>query len=214
MTKRIALVHAVTVAIEPVHASFRERWPDAELVNLLDDSLARDLATAGELTPALHARFATLTRYALDAGADGILFTCSAFGEAIEAARATAPVPVLKPNEAMFRSALARGQRIGMLATFKPSVPSMEAEFRASAHGSTSLRTVCVPEAMEALRDGDAHTHNELLARAAPGLHDCDVLMLAQFSTSRASKAVAAAVECPVLTSPGSAVERLRELLV
>lgn len=210
MNRRIVLVHAVTVAIEPVHASFRWRWPTAELVNLLDDSLARDLATAGELTPAIHARFAALTRYALDIGADGILFTCSAFGAAIDAARADAPVPVLKPNEAMFLDALEHGTRIGMLTTFEPSVASMEEEFRSTALGRATLRTVCVPEAMQALNAGDTETHDRLLAQAALSLSDCDALMLAQFSTARAGSAVAAAVDCPVLTSPDSAVDRMR----
>lgn len=213
MKRRIVLVHAITVAIEPVHAAFRERWPDAELVNLLDDSLARDLAAAGELTPAIGARFATLTRYALDIGADGILFTCSAFGDAIDAARADAPVPVLKPNEAMFLDAMEQGGRMGMLATFQPSVGSMEAEYRSMALGSATLRTICVPEALQALNAGDGETHDRLLARAASSLRDCDALMLAQFSTARASDAVARAVNCPVLTSPDSAVDRMRALV-
>ena len=213
MKKRIVLVHAVTVAIKPVHAAFRERWSDAELVNLFDDSLARDLSEAGELTPAMHARFATLTDYALDIGADGILFTCSAFGDAIDAARADAPVPVLKPNEAMFLDALELGARIGMLVTFEPSVPSMEAEFRTVSGGHAALQTICVAEALRALNAGDADTHNRLLAEASPELSDCDALMLAQFSTACANSAVAAVVDCPVLTSPGSAVEHLRMLL-
>jgi len=41
----------------------------------------------------------------------------------------------------------------------------------------------------------------------------CDAVMLAQFSTARARDSVAQAVSCPVLTSPDSAVLRLRELL-
>ena len=213
MQTRIVLVHAVTVAIEPVLAEFREHWPAAELVNVLDDSLPRDLERAGELTPALRARFAALTHYAIDAGADAILFTCSAFGDAIDAARAGLPVPVLKPNEAMFQAALEQGTRIGMLATFAPGVGSLEAEFRAAANGDASLHTICIPEAMQALRNGDADTHNRLLAEAAPSLGECDALMLAHFSTSRAGDTVAAAVDCPVLTSPASAVERLRTLL-
>lgn len=213
MTSRIVLVHAVTVAIDPVHAAFRERWAQAELVNLLDDSLAPDLDAAGELTPAMYERFRALTDYSLAIGADGILFTCSAFGHAIDVARADAPVPVLKPNEAMFDDALAHGPRIGMLATFEPSVESMEAEFAAAADGDAQLRTICVTDALHALRDGDADTHNRLLAEAAPALSDCDAVMLAHFSTSRAGDTVAKAVDCPVLTSPGSAIERLRAQL-
>jgi hypothetical protein len=42
MGVRIALVHAVRVAIAPVEDAFRRHWPEADLVNLLDDSLSRD----------------------------------------------------------------------------------------------------------------------------------------------------------------------------
>ena len=211
---RIVLVHAVTVAMEPVAASFAEHWPQAELVNLLDDSLSLDRAADGELTPAMTARFAALTRYALDIHARGILFTCSAFGDAIEAARAGLSLPVLKPNEAMFEAALASGRKIAMLATFEPSVASMEREFRdLAARSGASIETVCIPEAMAALKAGDAERHNRLLAEAAAGLGDFDALMLAQFSTSRALDAVSSVFRGPVLTSPGSAVERLKRAL-
>ncbi len=216
MSPRIVLVHAVEVAMAPVHAAFASAWPEAELVNLLDDSLSGDRAAAGELTPSMCRRFEQLTRYALELGADGILFTCSAFGDAIDAARAGVDIPVLKPNEAMFTEALAHGRSVGMLATFEPSVASMDAEFReaaAAAGVDAVLTTRCVPEARAALERGDAETHNALLARAVAALDDPDVLLLAHFSTSRAAEAVTAAADCPVLTSPGSAVARLKSAL-
>src|SRR5258708_26046677 len=130
MMPRIALIHAVTVAMAPVHDAFRQVWPEAECVDILDTSLSRDRGRDGRLTAAMTGRFLTLARYAEDNGAAGILFTCSAFGEAIEAAARQARVPVLKPNEAMFAAALQTGRHIGMLATFAPSVAGMEDEFR------------------------------------------------------------------------------------
>jgi Asp/Glu/hydantoin racemase len=213
MAHRIALVHAVRVAIQPVEEAFARHWPDAARMNLLDDSLSRDRSRDGKLTPAMFQRFATLTDYAFSTGADGILFTCSAFGPAIEAAREGRTAPVLKPNEAMFREALGRGRRLGLLATFAPSVPSMEEEFRDLARAAgreVELRSVCVPEAMSALDAGDGATHDRLVAEAARRLAGCDAVMLAQFSTARAHAAVSAVLDCPVLTSPDSAVLWLR----
>ena len=193
--------------MQPVEDAFVRHWPQAERINLLDDALSVDRARDADLTPAMSRRIGALAEYAAAAGASGILYTCSAFGEAIDGAKRASAVPVLKPNEAMFDEALRRGSRIGMLATFAPSVASMEAEF------GHALKTVCVPEAMAALKDGDGATHDRLLAEAAPRLGDCDAIMLAHFSTARARDAVSRAVRCPVLTAPDSAVLRLKSLV-
>jgi Asp/Glu/hydantoin racemase len=185
---RIALIHAVTVAIEPVQSAFRQLWPEAECCNILDDSLSVDRERDGVLTEAMSDRIRTLAQYGAATGADGILFTCSAFGEAIGAAAAQLSIPVLKPNEAMFEAALQIGGRIGMLATFAPSVGSMENEFRAMVETSgqrVALDTYCVPGAMAALKAGDGAEHDRLIAQAAPRFADCNAVMLAHFSTSR-----------------------------
>ena len=212
MGARIALVHAVKVAIAPVEDAFRRHWPEAELINLLDDSLSRDRNRERDLTPALKQRIAALAEYGIGAGAQAVLYTCSAFGEAIEAVKRAQRVPVLRPNEAMLAEALHYGRRIGMLATFAPTVPALEGELR-DLDPQININSVCVPEAMTALEAGDGATHDRLLALAAPQLGTCDAIILAQFSTARARDAVARAVSCPVITSPTSAVLRLRELL-
>ncbi|MFN0163855.1 MAG: aspartate/glutamate racemase family protein [Burkholderiales bacterium] len=213
---RIALIHAVTVAMDPVQAAFARDWPQATLINLLDDSLSQDRERAGDLSAAITARIEALADYALAAEASAILYTCSAFGAAIERVQARLSIPVLKPNEAMFDAALASGARVGMLATFAPSVASMESEFcaAADARGSkASIRSVVVPEAMRHLKAGDGSMHDHLLAEAAPRLQDCDAVLLAHFSTARARDAVSARLRCPVLTSPDSAVSKLRRAM-
>ena len=212
---RIALIHAVTVAIEPIRDAFDELWPDADVINILDDALSPDRARHPDLTTALEHRIGDLGRYALSADAEGILYTCSAFGPAIEAFAASTERPVLKPNEAMFARALAAGRHLGMLATFGPSVASMEKEFwdMASALGAAdaTIETILVQDAMAALKVGDAESHNRLLADAAPRLGHCDAIMLAHFSTARALSEVSRRVTRPVLTSPRAAVEELKE---
>jgi Asp/Glu/hydantoin racemase len=209
---RIALIHAVRLAVPPVEDAFQRHWPQAERINLLDDALSVDRDRAGALSAELAARISALADYAVSAGAAGILYTCSAFGAAIDAVKARLRIPVLKPNEAMFAEALARGPRLGLLATFPASVGSMAQELEALAPGA-ALETACVPQALAALQAGDGAQHDALLAAVAPRLGHCDALMLAQFSTARARDAVAKAVRCPVLASPESAVLAMRAAL-
>lgn len=217
MTTRICLIHAVQEAIAPAQQAFARIWPQAQLVNVLDDSLSADRAVADQLTPAMHERIGSLARYGIDLGAAGILYTCSAFGEAIETVQANASIPILKPNEAMFEEALASGTRIAMLATFRPSILSMEKEF-AEMVGlrrlDATLHSTWVADAMNALRSGDTVKHNRLLAEAAAKLRGYDALMLAQFSTAQAHAEVSTVVDCPVFTSPGSAVVKLKRAIV
>src|ERR1700755_88816 len=127
---RIALVHALKHSLAPIEASFARLWPDARLMNLLDDSLSADVARDGRITDAMTERFLRLGRAATATAADAILLPCSAFGSCIEAvAREHAPMPVLKPNEAMIAQAVERGRKIGLLSTFAPTLVSMPPEF-------------------------------------------------------------------------------------
>jgi Asp/Glu/hydantoin racemase len=213
---RIVLLHATPVAMDPIRAAFERNWREVELVNLLDDGLSIDRAKEDDISKAMIDRFVEFGRYGWRMGADAILVTCSAFGPAIEQLQADLPIPVLKPNEAMFKAAIARGRKIGMLATFAPSVGTMTQEFEdfvAESGAGAQLRTVLVDDAIDLLRKGRADEHNRLVALRAPELRDCDAIMLAHFSTSRAAAAVTEKVAVPVLTAPDAAVTMLKGLL-
>jgi len=213
---RIALIHATALAMAPIQAAFGRLWPQAVRMNVLDDSLSVDRAAAGELTPAMTQRFVHLARYAQGTGCSGILFTCSAFGPAIEAAGRATGLPTLKPNEAMFEQALAVKTgplRLGLLATFQASIASMAEELQAMAAAqgrSVDLCSVFVPEAMDDLAQGRVMDHDRKIAEAARSLAGCDAVMLAQFSMAAAQPAVAAQLPCPVLASPDCAVRALQ----
>ncbi|MCC6533042.1 MAG: arylsulfatase [Burkholderiales bacterium] len=210
---RIALVHATALAIDPIREAFATGWPQAQVTHLLDDSLATDLAAAGEISAHMIERFVTLARYSASCGADAILFTCSAFGVAIEAARAAVSIPVLKPNEAMFDEALECGRRIGLVSTFEPSIPSMVRELQEEAQRRSiaiCVRSHTVAHAMAALQHGDAQRHDDLIAHDCALFDDCDVVMLAQFSMARAASGIKPRPGQRMLTSPLSAVSRLK----
>src|SRR5712691_11681432 len=207
---RITLIHALKHSIVPIEDSFARLWPDAILMNLLDDSLSADLARDGRLTDAMTGRFLSLGRYAASTGADAILFTCSAFGPCIEAvAREQAPMPVLKPNEAMIEQAAARGRRIGLLSTFEPTLASMPPEFPRSIEIVPKLAT----GALAALDRGARADHDRLVAEASRELRGGDLIALAQYSVAPAAALVAEVSGLPVLTTPDSSVQKLKELL-
>jgi hypothetical protein len=197
---RIALIHALKHSIAPIEASFARLWPEARLMNLLDDSLSADLARDGALNDAMTERFRRLGSYVASTGADAILFTCSAFGPCIEAvARDQAPKPVLKPNEAMIEQAVAKGRRIGLLSTFPPTLASMPREFPTFV------------EIVPKLAEGALAALDRLIAEAAKDLRDCDVVALAQFSMAAAAPKVADATGRQVLTTPDSSVLKLKD---
>jgi hypothetical protein len=215
---RIALIHATALAVQPIQAAFGRHWPQARQMNLLDDSLSVDRAEAGALMPAMTQRFIDLAEYSKRTGCSGILFTCSAFGPAIEAAGAAVGLPTLKPNEAMFEDALRvaaeGGGRLGLVATFAASIPSMSEELlaMAAARGqAVELQTEFVPEAMNDLAQGRADLHDQKVATGALKLAGCDVVMLAQFSMAAALRGAQAQLSCPVLSSPDCAVLALKK---
>jgi hypothetical protein len=215
---RIALIHATALAVEPIAAAFERHWPQAQRMNLLDDSLSVDRAKAGQLTDAMVQRFIDLAQYAKGTGCNAILFTCSAFGPAIEAAGAAVQLPTLKPNEAMFEQALDRcaatGGKLGLIATFQASIASMSSELQAMAQQRgipIELLSAFVPEAMQDLAEGRAGEHHRKVAAASQQLADCDVLMLAQFSMADALPQVQQAMACTVLSSPDCAVLALKK---
>ena len=210
---RIALIHALAHSVAPINDVLAREWPECQRMNLLDDSLSADLArSARGLDAAMHDRFETLAAYAERTGASAILFTCSAFGSCIEAVAARRPgMPVLKPNEAMVIDASAMGRRVGLIASFAPTLVSMPSEFPAGVEVIPDL----AEGAMEALNNGQWERHDEIVTASALRLVEqgCDVIALAQFSMARAQDAVRRVVRVPVLTTPGSAVAFLRRRL-
>lgn len=211
---RIALIHALPHSVEPINTAMARDWPEATRMNLLDDSLSADLAANGRgLDEAMHERFQRLAQYAVDTGAQGILFTCSAFGACIQAvAQRHAALPVFKPNEAMIADAvrmLAGTQgKLGLIASFAPTLASMPPEFPTG----VQLETALADGAMDALNQGDFARHDALVVEQARSLRErgCTVIALTQFSMARARAACEQASGLPVLTTVDSAVAALR----
>lgn len=213
---RVVLIHATRVAIDPIEAAFRALWPAAETVSILEEGLSADLAAGRAARQELDNRIVNLGEYAMGLSPAAILYTCSSFGAGIARAATRLSIPVLKPNEAMFDAAISAGGRTVMLYSFSPARLGMEEEFAEAARqagANAELRSVFVEDALDALKSGDAETHDRLVAEAAANINDADAIMLAHFSMSRAGHAARARTSLPVLTSPETAIAKLQDLL-
>jgi hypothetical protein len=206
---RITLIHALRESLPPIHEAFARLWPEPELRNILDDSLSADLERNGVLDERMTERFLTLGRYAIHSGTDAILFTCSAFGPCIDAVAADlAPLPVRKPTAAMVAEAVALGGRVGLVASFEPTLSSLMSDFPAS----HEVVPILARGALAALGRGEEREHDRLVVEAVTKA-DVDILALAQFSLARAAPAVRELSGKRVLTTPDAAVRELAHAL-
>ena len=214
---RIALIHATRVAIDPIETAAKALWPEAETISILEEGLSVDRQKSQDLSDDLFNRITDLARYAQTVKADGVLFTCSAFGAAIDQANAEAAIPVMKPNEAMFDAAFSHGNRVAMIYTFPPAAAGMEEEFRQAAKERASpaeITSYFCDGALEAKRAGDDALHNRLIAQTAGSIDGADVILLAQFSMADAADDVRKATSVPVLTSPEAALTEIKRRIV
>ncbi len=216
---RIALIHALRESLPPIWNAFASGWPSAEYFNLLDDSLSVDREREGRLTPAIEQRFVALGRYAAGASDGGrktraVLFTCSAFGPAIDHVKRELDIPVLRPNEAAFERALDMGSRIAVMVTFGPSLESLTRELEGMSQRPIVIEGRLVEGALSALQAGDGATHDRLIADAVNALPPVDAIVLGQFSMARAAQTIGPAFRDRVLTTPDAAVAKLRALLL
>ena len=114
---------------------------------------------------------------------------------------------------------------LGVLATFAPTIPSINSELKALAEArglrgaDLVIEAQHVPDAMQALLEGDQERHDRLVAVAAAALpSSCSLVLLSQYSMACAEPAAAAAMAAAglralILTSPKSAVLKLARLL-
>ena len=216
--RRLALVHTVAALVPRFRELASELMPEVETFDIVDETLLRDATAEGrvslETARRLFAHLAAAERH----GANAILVTCSSMGGAVDAAQHFAGVPLLRVDQAMAEEAVARGTRIGVVATLRSTLgPTGELIRRTAAEGgrSVEVREAVCDGAFEALRSGQTDRHDEIVRT---GLRDllgwADIVVLAQASMARVVETLDASErETPILSSPRLGMEHMRELL-
>ncbi|MCL7370226.1 aspartate/glutamate racemase family protein [Streptomyces sp. ESR1.13] len=214
----VAMIHAVPAAHRVADEAFAREFPQATVWNMLDDRLLDDAREAGGLTDALRRRMLRLIGHVMDGGAQGLLLTCSSYGEVVDTARALWTVPVLKSDESMFKAALTGPyRRIAVVASTPPAVPAAVAQLEALVPAVRPDRPVDIVTALseDAAGAADPSSVARHLADAlrAAGGTDVEAVLLAQYSLTPARDALAALLGVPVLDGAGAAARELRGFL-
>jgi Asp/Glu/hydantoin racemase len=217
MTHTVGLIHAVIPAMPPVREAFARLLPDVRVLNLLDEALLKEAERLGGIGPALVRRMTGLVALHEAAGAELVMFTCTAYSPFIDQVRAQSVIPVLPIDQALLDAALATGKRLGVLATIAAGLEQQSKGIASAAQAAgveVELRKVLRPDAFAALNAGDAETHDRILleelARLAP---EVDVVVLAQASMAGLIDKVPGETPVPVLSSPQLAVSQVKEML-
>jgi Asp/Glu/hydantoin racemase len=219
MTKRrVALIHTSPAAIGPLMQFYSAAAPELEITNLLDDGLLRLLAAKEAATA--ERRLAEMIKAAVETyGAELAMITCSSVSkEMAERLAQNFSLPVLKIDYPMARQAVRAGAKIGVAATFPPTLaPTTKLINEAAAEAAREIEIVqeVSPDAYTALLANDLAKHDELLLGVIERLERQDVsaIVLAQVSMARVLPRLDGRVQVPVLSSLHTSLEAVRESL-
>jgi Asp/Glu/hydantoin racemase len=218
MKRRVAIVSPSGLhAAGPVADAFNELWPEAEPVNIIDESLYADYIATRVIDDKIRDRLDKLLHYVELTGAEAAVFTGSVFGAIVEKSRADMKIPVLASYEAMIEAAFAAGSRLAVVTTSPFSMPEITKDIAryAEQRGKRyTLQSKVLDDARIAFRErGDIDEHFRLIAKAADGYIDCDCVMLGQTSMGPAYDLIKPMPNRPVLTPLRTTVMKMRELL-
>lgn len=214
--RTVVVVHTGPATVQPIKQQFQQILPDVRVVNIMDDSLLNDVMTAGHLTEAVTGRIFSYMQLGQQMGAAALLNACSSVGEAASAARPGISIPLIKIDDVMAERAVATGSRIGVVATVKTTLEPTVRLIRAKAMAagkSIEVVEALAEGAFQALLDGQSEAHDKIVKRTIESLaSNVDVIVLAQVSMARLAPSLAG-LSVPVLSSPQSGVEAVREAL-
>ncbi len=108
---RVALVSSTRAVFGPMEAAFREGFPEAQILNLLDETLVEDFRREGGLSPHSRHKALQMALTAQEAGVDGILVTCSTLSPCVDDLRPFVKVPIVKIDEPVIEEVLGLRRR-------------------------------------------------------------------------------------------------------
>ena len=212
--KKLVVIHTSPATVESLTSLIKQEIGKVEVVNILDDSILKDLIQKNHVE-FVEERWLQYATIAASMGADAVLSACSSVGEIAEKANAKLDIPVYRIDEAMAEKAVQMGNTISVFATLSstldPTVNLIKRKAESLGKACT-LHTVLVPDAYEELMRGNRSLHNKKIQETVlKYAADSDVLVLAQASMALAVDELKGIDMDKVLTSPRLGVAKLKK---
>jgi len=217
MKKKVAVIHTFLYSVEDLKKLFKEKIPEVEMINIIDDSLLQEMLNNDGMTKAVARR---VTQYALIAesmGVDAILNQCSSVGEAVDIVKNLINIPYVKIDEPMAREAVRLGNKIAVIATAVSTIgptSRLVENVAKETNRDVVVNKYFAAGAYEALlQENDREKHNQIVTGTIEkASKENDIIVLAQGSMYHLLPLLKH-IKKPVLTSLESGVEQLRTVL-
>ena len=212
---RVTMIHAIAESIPPVRLAFSEEFPEAEVINVLDEGLLIDFD--GRLTPSLRRRMTNLIGYCQDNNADAIGLACSVYAPVVDAAKELVDVPLVSSYGPVMADAVAAGARVGLIASVSATMRDSEHYLKLAAQevGKAVEPHLCLAEDLISVMraEGQSGLERRLEEEVLKLAPDVDVVLLSQFSFAAALAHLQNVSPVPVLSAPHSSARALKRLL-
>jgi Asp/Glu/hydantoin racemase len=184
--KNLVLIHNSLVLMENLKQICTCQLPNVKVINLVDESLLRDIMEIGKVTYLMAKRISRYVISAEEFGADAVLMTCSSLSETVDTVKNLVNIPVLKMDEPMAEKAVNVAKKIGVIGTLQsvvgPSTRLIKSK-ALTAGKKVVVESIVCEEAFKALIAGDREKHNHLLLLEVEKIKDkVDLIVLAQGS--------------------------------
>lgn len=216
MGNTIGLIHVTLNSVSPINQAFQAYAPETTVLNFLDEGLIQEVNRVGEIKPYILRRFITLLEKAVESNVDGILVCCTVFTPYIKDLSNLFEIPIIANDYAMLNKAVETGSNIGLIATVETAGPTSEKllhKIAQTKNKTINIKTVVLPKAFQALKNGDVETHDHLIHEKISELKvTSDVIVLAQISMISAASNIGQQ-SIPILTSENVGIHSILALV-
>ena len=212
---RVTMIHAIAESIPPVRLAFDEEFPEAEVINVLDESLLVDFDD--QLTPDLRRRITNIIGYCQDNKADAIGLACSVYAPVVESAKDLVHVPLVSSYGPVMADAVTAGPRIGLIASVATTMQDSKYYLHLAADeaGVEIEPQLCLDEDLITVMraEGQSGLERRLEEEVLKISSKVDVVLLPQVSFAAALAHLEKVSPIPVLSAPHSSARTLKKLL-